>query len=264
MEKKNILKTGIVISLILLAGVLYSCRGQEPEGQIVLQEETSGQKESVDTKESESSKTKDGKQENSNGKEATESEEADRTSVNPSGQDIAENKSSGETSDSTGNTIYIHICGAVKSPDVYEVESGTRLVDVIKLAGGLTKEAAGDYVNQAAKVEDGQKVYIPTKDEVKDLETNVLISDINQLDANSTSKSEEPGSADSAASSKVNINTASAEELMTLPGIGESKAESIMTYRQEHGGFKTIEEIKNINGIKDSVYNKISDRITVN
>ncbi len=258
MEKKNILKIGIIIILILFAGILYSCRDKEPAN-IVLQDKVSNHMESVDTIESGSQKAKDERQKNSNDKEET--GEADRTFINQSGYDKVKDQSSVETSDNIGNTIYIHICGAVKNPDVYEVESGTRLVDVIKLAGGLAKDAAGDYVNQAAKVDDGQKVYIPTKEEVKNLQTNVLSGDINQLASdNVTSKS---GGTD-AKGGKVNINTASAEELMTLPGIGESKAESIMVYRQEHNGFKTIEEIKNINGIKDSVYNKICEMITVN
>lgn len=143
--------------------------------------------------------------------------------------------------------IFVHLCGAVTVPDVYEVKVNTRLVEVIALAGGLLEDAAGDHVNQAAVVEDGQRIYIPTKLEV--LNTPYL-----QIEATESSS----------ISGKVNINTASKEVLMTLTGIGETKAKSIIDYREKNNGFKTIEEIKNINGIKDSVYNKICDKITIN
>lgn len=155
-----------------------------------------------------------------------------------------------ETNNKANNgDIYIHICGEVNQPDVYKVEENTRLIDVINLAGGLTKDAAGDYVNQAATVSDGQRIYIPS---VTEVETDTLGT---ELLGNTIETSESAG--------KVNINTATIEELMTLTGIGKSKAESILAYRQEYGDFTTIEEIKNIDGIKDAVFRKISDMITV-
>lgn len=140
--------------------------------------------------------------------------------------------------------IYVHIVGAVKNPDVYIVKENTRLIDLIVLAGGLTKDASSESVNQASILLDGQQIYIPTKDEIE----QGLISESNTV-SNGTGK--------------ININKATMDELMTLPGIGESKAESIIAYRMNNNGFKSIEDIKNISGIKDAVFDKISDKIDI-
>lgn len=156
-----------------------------------------------------------------------------------------------ETKDNNANDeyIYIHICGEVKNPDVYKVKENSRLIEVITLAGGLTKDAAGDFVNQASLVTDGQRIYIPSKEEVKGGSSGFELSEITLTPTESAGK--------------ININTATKEELMTLSGIGEAKADSIIAYRQENGEFRTIEEIKNISGIKDAVFQRISEKITV-
>lgn len=147
--------------------------------------------------------------------------------------------------------IYIHVCGEVKNPDVYSLNEGTRVVDAVKKAGGFTKEAAESYINLARVVIDGEQLYIPSLDEVKDMD---------MIDGKEQTQNQDS----STKSTLVNINTASMEELMTLPGIGESKANSIITYREENGTFKSTEELMNITGIKEGVYKKISDFITVN
>jgi len=129
-------------------------------------------------------------------------------------------------------------------------------VDVIVLAGGLTEDAAGDFTNQASLLEDGQQIYIPTLDEVKEKTPLEFVTGEplpDKKNNNNTDKS----------NGIVNINTASLEELMTLSGIGQAKAKSIVDYRETHNGFQSIEEIKNIVGIKDAVYNKIKDSISV-
>lgn len=144
-------------------------------------------------------------------------------------------------------TIYVHVCGAVVKPGVYEVNTGTRVFEAINLAGGATNEGAPDALNQAELVEDGQKILVPTLEEAKTLEFEDTISN----------------KEDSSKDGLVNINKAGKEELMTLPGIGDSKAQSIITYREENGNFKTIEDIKNITGIKDGLFNKIKDYISV-
>lgn len=278
MEKRKLLKIGIVILLLTAAGTFYSCRGNRDTG-TVLSFENSTEEEPVSDAASGS-----GNQENSitvqeNGNNSvTDAVKPELTAAKDNSSDDTGDKpeltaANGNSSDDTGdkpgdtetsvnNNIYIYICGAVEKPDVYKVEADTRLVEVIELAGGLTKDAAGDYVNQAALVQDGQKVYIPTKEEVKGTVPegypgNQDSAGGNTLKADTTVKSQDNGSG------KVNINKASAEELMTLPGIGEAKAAGIIAYRQEQGGFKSIEEIMNINGIKNSVFNKISDKITV-
>lgn len=149
-------------------------------------------------------------------------------------------------------TVYVHICGAVIKPGVYQVEEGARLFDLIELSGGLTKEAAGDYINQAEPVADGQRIYIPTTKEVEDLTADEF------MEGNRTD------SVAAEASALININTADANQLMSLPGIGESKANSIIEYRNANGKFKLIEDLMNIPGIKEGLFNQISSKIIIN
>lgn len=146
-----------------------------------------------------------------------------------------------ESEAETLKLIYVYICGAVNSPGVYAVEAGSRICDLFETAGGLTKEAATDYWNQARVLVDGEMIYVPTEEEAgeRTIEDKTVTSSNN----------------------KVNINTASKEELMTLPGIGESKALAIISYRQENGRFSSIEELKDISGIKDGVFLKIEEYI---
>lgn len=142
--------------------------------------------------------------------------------------------------------ISVYVCGAVVNPGVYVLESTDIKEKALEMAGGFTEGAATTYVNLAESVKAGEKIYFPYESE---LEARDFSEDINISDEESD---------------KININTATKDELMTLSGIGESKAEDIITYREEHGGFKSIEEIMNINGIKEGVYNKIKDSIVVN
>jgi competence protein ComEA len=152
-------------------------------------------------------------------------------------------------STSGAETAFVFICGAVVNPGVYEVENGSRICDVLELAGGFGEDAETDYLNLAEPVSDGQKVYVPTQGET----------------ATALFAGEETETAEAVeeASGRVNINTASKEVLVTLPGIGESKADSILAYRAEHGGFSSIEEIMEIPGIKEAVFSKIKELITV-
>ncbi len=140
-------------------------------------------------------------------------------------------------------TIFVYVCGQVTSPGVYELEADSRLFEAVKAAGGMTKTAADTYLNQAEKLTDGQRIYVPSREEVDE------------------SVQEVPGQ--EAEEGKVNLNTASKEELMTLSGIGEAKASAIIRYREENGSFGSTEEIKEIEGIKDGVYNKIKEDIKV-
>ncbi len=133
--------------------------------------------------------------------------------------------------------LLVYVCGAVQEPGVVALGTDARVVDAITLAGGMTLEAADTYVNLAAKLTDGEKLYIPTKAEVAQWEAAV------------------------ADKTKVNINTADKEALCTLPGIGESKAEDIIAYREKNGPFKKLEELMNISGIKESLFEKITDKI---
>ena len=138
-------------------------------------------------------------------------------------------------------TLCVYVCGEVKSPGVYELPEGSRIVDAVEAAGGMTEAASGTWLNLAEPVSDGQKIEVPSETEASELEKE-------QQEAQS---------------GLVNLNTASAEELMTLTGIGESKAEAILSYREEHGGFEKPEELMEIPGIKEGVFEKIRDQVTV-
>ena len=144
--------------------------------------------------------------------------------------------------------IYVYVCGQVQTPGVYVLPEGSRVFDVFKLAGGLTAEAAPDYWNQAQVLKDGEMLYVPTAEEAKE----------RKFDSNPTSHT------DTDDPNKVNINTASKEELMTIPGVGEAKALAILAYRQENGPFSSIEELMNVEGIKDGVFSKMKEYIEVN
>ena len=141
--------------------------------------------------------------------------------------------------------IYVYVCGQVQSPGVYTVPEGSRVYDLFELAGGFTESAAVDYWNQARVLTDGEMIYVPSKEEVKDR----------------TFEDTQRGKEDK--SEKININTASKEELMTLPGIGEAKAMAILTYRQQNGPFSSIEEVKQVEGIKEAVFSKIKVYIEI-
>lgn len=146
------------------------------------------------------------------------------------------------------SVVYVHICGAVKKPGVYTFPSEPHIIDVVKQAGGFTKKADSSSVNLAEKVADGTQLVVTEKRA--------------EEKANEEQSSHEKSSA-SGGSDKVNINTASAEELMTLSGIGESKAAQIVSYRESNGAFQKIEDIMKISGIKEGVFSKIKDYITV-
>lgn len=147
--------------------------------------------------------------------------------------------------------LYIHVCGAVVSPGVVEVPEGSRVADALKAAGGLSESGDTEYVNLAAKVTDGQQLYFPTREEAESL------TDEKDLLQQKEPAAQKPGS------DKVNLNTAGLELLCTLPGIGEARAQDIIAYREAHGAFAVIEDIKNVSGIKESVFQKLKDKITV-
>lgn len=147
---------------------------------------------------------------------------------------------------STGK-IYVHITGAVKKPGVYLFEKKPRVIEVVEKAGGFKKNAATSGINQAELVEDGTQIVIKDKGAVKKAEKNSLEQEQQQQDG----------------SGQIDINTAAREQLMTLDGIGESKAAAIIAYREEHGRFKKIEDIMNITGIKNGVFDKIKNKIRV-
>lgn len=153
-------------------------------------------------------------------------------------------------------SIFVYVCGAVEKPGVYELFEGGRMVDAVEAAGGFLETADKTYVNLAALVDDGIKVYIPTLQET--MESATL-----QVDTFDNGNSSLGSSTDGIGSGLININRATKEELTTLPGIGNATAEKIVSYRETNGAFKSIEDIMNVSGIKDKLFSKIKDHITV-
>lgn len=158
---------------------------------------------------------------------------------------IRQEKTTAASSSVQESKIYVYICGQVKQPGVYRFPKDARIVSAVEAAGGFTSKASIESINQAEKMKDGQQIYVPSKKE--------------------TSKSvpEKQGNIETSKSGKIDINTAGKEELMTLPGIGESKAQSIISYREEHGPFSNAKDIMKIQGIKEGIYDKLKDKITI-
>ncbi|WP_312445180.1 helix-hairpin-helix domain-containing protein [Lacrimispora sp.] len=156
----------------------------------------------------------------------------------------------GSAGEETVLPFYVHICGEVVSPGVYELKEGSRVFQAIEKAGGVTDQAAAEYLNMAEQVKDGMKIVVPGKEEVEAAKARGEFS----LQAEASSNVQK---------TKVNLNTATKEELMTLRGVGEAKANDILKYRESHGGFQKIEDIMKISGIKDAAFQKIKEDITV-
>lgn len=142
--------------------------------------------------------------------------------------------------------LCVYVCGAVVNEGVYYLPAGSIKMDALQAAGGYMEDAASGYVNLAEPAADGEKIYFPFQEETE------------AFDSAPYETEEIPQK-----QKLVNINTASKEELMTLPGIGESKALAIIKYREENQGFQSTDEIMNINGIKEGVYHNIKDLITI-
>lgn len=161
----------------------------------------------------------------------------------------------------------VHICGAVREPGVYVMEADARIYQAVDRAGGFDDGADENYLNQADLLSDGMKIYVPTKAEVEqsggEIEWKISgetgVSGTGSADAENGKQKNTPGGS----VLLININTAGEAELCTLPGVGSNKAKSIIAYREKNGAYRTIEDIMNVEGIKDGVFQKIKDSITV-
>lgn len=164
--------------------------------------------------------------------------------------------------------LYFDIKGSVKKPGVYEFSQGDRIIDAINKAGGLTKNATTNNLNLSKKLTNEMVIYVFNKNELtttkafeqvnNDAECKCETIEVNNcVDKNTTNESANNETA------KININTDSKEKLMTISGIGSSKADAIIEYRTKNGNFKTTEDIINVSGISKTIYDKIKDTITV-
>lgn len=166
------------------------------------------------------------------------------------GEDSGSTSSSepvGEQGDASDTECTVYICGAVKHPGVYRFTGDSRVWNAVEAAGGFTRKAVADAVNQARPLVDGEQITIPRKIKSKKAAGGDVSSDHEEKGDNGL----------------VNINEADRGELMTLSGIGEAKAQTIIDYRSENGRFSRTEDIMQIPGIKEGIYNKIKNRITV-
>ncbi|MCX4340414.1 MAG: helix-hairpin-helix domain-containing protein [Lachnospiraceae bacterium] len=195
----------------------------------------------------------------------------------------AEGKTQQESAESS--ILYVHVCGAVEAPGVYELPAGSRVYEAVQAAGGFSEDAEQSYVNQAQVLSDGVKLVIPTVEEASaakgavSVEHGKLESDAAAGDKKETALQigiigegdaagkESPGQTEAKsakqADDRININTATKQELCSIPGVGETRAAAIISYRESHGGFAKPEDIMKVNGIKEGMYEKIKDSISV-
>ena len=240
------LKVLVVAAAFIISGTIFSC-SKLSGGEII---EISGKSEA----ESDSDKT-DLDKADSPAADNSRKDSGEAGSVKSDQNNGLSDTTIHEETDEALKEIYVHVCGAVNSPDVYAMPEGSRVTDAIKAAGGFADDADRDYLNLADIISDGSKVYVPTKEEA---ESGELPPDAY---SNGTVMSVSPDM--TAGNNKVNINTATAEELKTLNGIGDARAADIIRYRETNGCFECIEDIKKVPGIKDAAFLKICDDITV-
>jgi len=209
---------------------------------------------------------------------AEQTEEPDLPEVSD-GKQAAEAAFASETTEAmlqaerVSGKCYVYVCGEVAEPGVYVLESGDRIYEAVEMAGGMTADAGTCAVNLAQSVYDGLMVYIPDSEEAAGMTGSMTSAGGSAVSAggsvtsadSSVRNGEETsgGTASSPEDGRLNLNTASLAELMTLSGIGQTKAQAVVNYRDAHGGFSSVEEIMNVDGIKEGLYNRIRDQIKV-
>ncbi len=178
-------------------------------------------------------------------------EETDvQQSVKSSEPDSDESKENDNSGSDTNENIVVYVCGAVNLPGVYTLTSKQRIADAVSAAGGFSDDAQTDAVNLAGIPCDGDKIRIPFQGE--------------EINEKNSAEEQDSGNNSEIKDDRININTADKSLLMSISGVGEAKADAIISYREKNGNFKAVEEIMNIEGIKEGVFNKIKDKICVN
>ena len=254
-SKKNqyiivwVLKYLSILFLVLALGILYSC--QREDGGKSIKVEVSGDDGGLNgSGGSDNSGDSGGSDGSGNSGGSNNLDDSDNLG-SLENTDGLENPDGSENPNGSGNLddnrkfICVHIAGFVVNPGVYNVAEGARIYEIVRLAGGFLPEADESYLNLASVVFDGQKIMVLSKEEAKTAKPFV-----SQIDKETEKK-------------LININTATKEELMQLSGIGESRALSIISYREKNGDFKKIEDIMKIPGIKEAAFEKIKDYICV-
>ncbi len=236
LKKRKTGKLFLLLPGMLLAGILYSCSQSAPGTEVCFE---GGKGEAEVWQDS--------------GREFP-----DETA----GSEENEAGASPETEASAEAEIWVHVCGQVAVPGVYSLKEGSRVFQALEAAGGVLEQGDGSILNLAMILEDGMRIEVPDRTETERLKAQGSLSD--QAFVTGPGADAVSGFGESASKGrKVNLNQAGAEELMTLTGIGRSRAEAIIQYRQEKGPFRSIEDIMKVSGIKESAFEKIREDITV-
>lgn len=193
------------------------------------------------------------------GEEGISQESENQTAEKQEGSEVSpeseeEEAAGAEAGEKTSPSVWVDVSGAVRSPGVYKLSADARVFQAIEAAGGFTEDADVQWLNQAETVSDGEKILVYTREETRAMEEQGI-----------SVFQEKQGSADPGAGEqeKININQASLGELQEIPGIGEVRAQAIIDYREEAGGFESIEDIQQVSGIKGKTFEKIEAYITV-
>lgn len=234
----------LFVMVLCLAVALTGCR---EDSMTMVSSESDGTKSSEGTKKGEST----------HGTQLTDGTEMTEETKLTDGTDLVEpsdtdSETTARADENTQKTICVFVCGEVQQEGVYELPEDARVNDALQMAGGFSKAASKDAVNLAERVVDGQRIYFPSAEEV---ENRTWDAETAQSDSDVSSQAEK--------AHKININTADKEELMTLSGIGEAKADAVIAYREKHGSFQNIDEIMNVSGIGENLFEKIKEKICV-
>lgn len=240
------------------------------------EEKTSGQKSKKDTDEKKAD-TEDRQNDGGNSAEFRKKQaESDGSDAgNGTGSDSGKHTSDADIDDGSGAVsdkemqqamIYVDVCGAVANPGVFQLAAGSRVFQAIEAAGGYLPEAALTCVNRAGVLTDGQQLYILTQEEMErqglDPVEMAKASD-GQMNGSAGTGQNTGMTAQVQQDNRININTADEAQLTTLTGIGATRAQAIIAYREENGPFAAIEDIMNVQGIKEGTFAKIKDEIVV-
>lgn len=223
------------------------------------EEKTSGQKSKKDTDEKKAD-TED--RQNDDGSSA----ESRKKQAESDGSDAGNGTEINSTGETQPEMIYVDVCGAVANPGVFQLAAGSRVFQAIEAAGGYLPKAVQNCVNRAGVLTDGQQLYILTQEEMEqqglDPAEMAGASD-GQMNGSAGTGQNTGIAAQAQQDNRININTADETQLTTLTGIGATRAQAIIAYRQENGPFAAIEDIMNVQGIKEGTFAKIKDEIVV-
>ncbi len=248
----------MMLSVFLFLTGMTGCKDREEEFLMEDSQETETEKEA-------SGKNTDKTDEPKNGDSGSDKADTDSSDA----ADTEESSAEKISDEQQPETIYVDVCGAVANPGVFELAAGSRVFQAIEAAGGYLPEAVSGCVNRAGVLTDGQQLYILTQEEMEQqgLSQAELANAAGTSDGGNTGNAgagTTVGTASSAQQdSRININTADESQLTTLTGIGATRAQAIIAYRQENGPFAAIEDIMNVQGIKEGTFAKIKDKIVV-